>query len=73
MRITELESAVLKFKRPVPTGTKVSIKAEYTLNREVNISAWLTENECEKIDVTIGKSKLSDERIKDIQNDENVR
>lgn len=73
MRITELESAVLKFKRPVPTGTKVSIKAEYTLNREVNISAWLTENECEKIDVTIGKSKLSDERIKDIKNDENVR
>lgn len=70
MKIKELESAVLKFKRPVSVGTRVSVKAEYTLNREVIISAWLTDNESEKIDVTIGDDKISDERKKQIQEDE---
>lgn len=73
MKITELESAILTFKRPVNAGEKVSIKAEYTLDREVIISAWLTNNENEKIDVTIGSTKLSQERIKKIQKDENFK
>ena len=73
MKITELESAILKFRRPVSVGEKVSIKAEYTVDREVLISAWLTNNESEKIDVTIGSTKLSNERIKKIQKDENFK
>lgn len=73
MNITELESAILKFRRPVEQGEKISIKAEYTLDREVVISAWLTNNENEKIDVVIGKSKLSQEKIEEIQQDKNFK
>ena len=67
MKITELESAVLRFRKPVKSGTKITIKAEYTENREVMVSAWLKDDESEKIDVTIGESKISAEKEKEIK------
>lgn len=69
MNVTELKSAILKFRRPVKSGSKISIKAEYTKSREVIVSAWLTANETEKIDVVIGTSELSKEREESIKKD----
>lgn len=69
MKITELKSAILKFKRPVASGSRITIKAEYTSNREVVVAAWLTDNETEKIDVVIGSSELSKEREESIKKD----
>lgn len=68
-KITELESAILSFRKPVPSGTKITIKAEYTDNREVIVSAWLKDDESEKIDVTIGESKISQEKAENIKNE----
>lgn len=69
MKVTELKSAILKFRRPVDSGSKISIKAEYTANREVIVSAWLTNNEEEKIDVVVGSSQLSKEQEENIKKD----
>ncbi|MBQ3420065.1 MAG: Hsp70 family protein, partial [Romboutsia sp.] len=70
MKITELESAVLRFRKPVKSDTKITIKAEYTDNREVIVSAWLKDDESEKIDVTIGESKISPEKAESIKKDD---
>lgn len=73
MKRVELKSAILKFKKPVQSGTRISIKAEYTENREVVVSAWLTDDETEKINVEIGSNEISIEKQEDIKNDNNIR
>lgn len=61
--ITSLKSAILKFKKPVPVGAKVTLKVEFSEDRKVTVSAWLKDNPDEIIDVNIGEHEFSKEEI----------
>ncbi len=64
----KLKSAILKFRRPVPVGSGLVFKVEWTHNREVKVRAWLESDETEMIDVNIGTHEFTEEEIVDIQN-----
>lgn len=73
MKVTELESAQLTFRRPVTSGSKITIKAEFTDDQDVIVSAWLADDESEKIDVKIGASKITPEQEKAVKQDSRLR
>lgn len=66
--ITEMQSVILHFKRPVNPGAMVTLKVDFNEERKVTVSAWLKDNPKEVIDVTFGEKQYTDEEIQEIRN-----
>lgn len=65
-----LQNAVLKFSKPVKVGSPLTIHLEVDRDRNVSVSAWLTEDETQKIHVNFGIPEYDDNKkrqIRDIQ------
>ncbi|MGM0501233.1 MAG: Hsp70 family protein [Bacillota bacterium] len=67
INLRELKSVILDFDRPVEVGTRVTMKVEFNIDREVKIKAWLTKDESQRVDVKIGKHEFSKEEIEEIR------
>lgn len=63
-----LQNAVLKFSKPVKIGSPLTIHLEVDRDRNVSVSAWLTEDETQKIHVNFGIPEYDDNKTQRIRN-----
>lgn len=61
-KMKRLRSAQLTFTNVIKPGTPISLKVTFDKNRILHLEAWITNDEKQKIDVTIGKGVLHDGR-----------
>ncbi|WP_062108873.1 Hsp70 family protein [Bacillus niameyensis] len=62
-----LKSATINFRNPVPVHSKLVLKVECNEEREVNVKAWLEEDETEVIDVNIGAHEFTEQEIESLK------
>jgi molecular chaperone DnaK len=57
----KLKSATLQFRKPVAVNSKIVLKVEFTEDRQVNVKAWLKDDETQMIDVNIGSHEFTEQ------------